>query len=83
MAGVQPAGAGAGAPGLSNHLEIHDLVVTPRGDTATVQGFRDGRVLLKYTDPLPGADPDVTLHAALVRKCTPGVRPPEPVRVKR
>jgi len=66
---------------LSSHLEIHDLVVTPRGDTATVQGFRDGRVLLKYTDPLPGAEPDVALHASLVRKFTPGTRQPDPVRV--
>ena len=68
---------------MAEHFEIHDRVVTPSGETATVVGFDpDKRVKLRYEGTLPGSDGSVTLHPNLLRKCTPGQRPPKPVLIK-
>lgn len=67
----------------SSRFDKHDLVITPTGELAYVDAvLPDGWLGLRYKEPLPGAVPDFTLKAALVRKCVPGLRAPTPVRIK-
>lgn len=63
-------------------FEPGDSVITPSGETASVRRvLADGRLLLAYTEALPGAEREVELQARLVTKMVPGLLHPQPVRI--
>lgn len=59
-----------------------DVVLTPRGERARVLHLQGTtHAALRYLQPLPGAEAELTLPVRLLQRVTPGQREPAPVRL--